>query len=238
MERTAVTVIVTATEHPDAPQHVAAAQLVDDLWNRWLRIHMRNRVRRAAYDPIFPGGYIDSQAKGALATGAWRYVDGAFRLRFDDALGNARVYAVAAAHFATVSLVVLSLEDNFTRSMRFAGWTFDAHPDPMSTMNDVDTPLIELRGALYVIVGPASAPSLISPHPTQTLEMDALDARERAAVLDAIERRWCQCQLCEYYRPRVPKQLATNAARAARAVEKAAVAEAKAIARAAKKKAP
>jgi hypothetical protein len=198
---------------------------------------MRNRVRRAAYDPIFPGGYIDSQAKGALATGAWRYVDGAFRLRFDDALGLARVHAMAAAHFTTLSFAVLSIDEDFRRSMRFAGWAFDAHPDPMSVMNDVDAPLIELRGALYVIVGPSSAPSLISPHPTLTLEMDALDARERAAVLDAIEQRCCQCQLCEYYRPRVPKQLATNAARAAKAAEKAAIAEAKSKAKPAKKKA-
>jgi hypothetical protein len=216
MSRTGVDVVIAAGPLPGAATSLDPPLLLDALWKRWLRIHMGNRVRRAPYTPIFSGGYIDSQAAGALAVGAWRYADGALRLRFDDSLGTARVHAIASAHFTTLSLALLTLDQNFVLGMRHEGWLIAPHPDPRAVMDDVDTPLIELRGALYVIQGPASSPSLISPHPTQTLTVEMLTTEERAAVTDAITRRACQCQLCEYYRPRVEKLMATAAKRAAK----------------------
>jgi hypothetical protein len=63
---TAGTLVSIHTPHERIPE----AELTDIVFNRWARICARNRGRRAAYDSIFVGGYLDSQAKGALAVGA------------------------------------------------------------------------------------------------------------------------------------------------------------------------
>ena len=61
-----------------------------------------------------------------------------------------------------------------------------------------------------------------------------LDSQAKGALaVGAWDSRQCQCQLCEYYRPRVPKYLAKNEERAAK---KAAESKEKSE-RAAKKKA-
>jgi len=64
-----------------------------------------------------------------------------------------------------------------------------------------------------------------------------LDSQAKEALaVGAWDSRQCQCQLCEYYQPRVPKYLAKNEERAARAAKKAAESKEKSE-RAAKKKA-
>lgn len=225
MARTGVAVEIPVERLETNPTHdVSAEELADVLYNRWWSIHTRNRVRRLAYDPIFVGGYLRSQAGGALAVKAWGVRDGEFRMVFDDAAGRARVYALACAHFASLSIAVLLLEDNFERSMRFSGWRFSPRRSAMELMNQSDAPLIELRNSLYAITAPereGATPTIVSPHPTLALTFDALDAEEQARVRRAWESRECQCQLCEYYRPRVPKYVAKNEERAAREAKKA-----------------
>ncbi|MFO0562835.1 MAG: hypothetical protein U0269_32750 [Polyangiales bacterium] len=239
MTRTGVSVVIPIESIETPHERIPEGELAEIVFNRWARIHTRNRVRRAAYDPIFVGGYLDSQAKGALAVGAWGVRDNALRYVFDDALGRARVYAIACAHFMSVSIAVMLLEDNFERSMRFGGWRFSPPFSAMELMNNCDAPLVELRGSLYAITAPASdkaPPTILSPHPLKALTFDQLLEDEQRAVVRAWESRECQCQLCEYYRPRAPKYLAKRDERVAREAKKAADAKAKAD-RAPKKKA-
>jgi hypothetical protein len=94
------------------------------------------------------------------------------------------------------------------------------------------------RDSLYAITAPTSegaSPTILSPHPLETLTFEQLRENEQREVLRAWTSRQCQCQLCEYYRPRAPKYLAKREEREARAAKKAAKAKQKAK-RAAKKK--
>jgi hypothetical protein len=215
--------VLGASPDPGSAKHTPAEELQHTIWERWARIHMRNRLRSVAYRGIFDGGYIDSQATGGFAVKQWKYADGAFVFRFHDGDGLFRTSAPASRHFTEVSFATMLSEDHFTRTMHFEGWRFAPTRDATSVLNACQTPFIELRKVLYAVSAAekqGDPPILVADSRLPQLEFDALTADERAAVTDALSLRRCACQLCEYYRPRVQKLVEKREAKESASAEK------------------
>ena len=210
---------------PDRPQAHAADELQKIIWDRWARIFMGNRLRGRAYFAIFNGGYIDSQAAGGFAVKKWKFDEGALLFLFHDGDGAFALESRACAHFTEVSYATMLAFDHFSRSMKFEGWILEPPRDATTVLNDCATPFIDLRGALYMIspgAHPGAAPALLNARLRPELAFADLTAAEQSAVLRAIEQRRCACLLCEYYRPRVERELAKRAAKEEKAPKAAA----------------
>ena len=209
--------ILPASPDAKSEKHTSPDELMPIIWERWARIHMQNRLRHGAYNPVFGGGYIDSQSKGGLAVKQWQYKDGAFVFRFHDGDGLFRTLARASRHFTEVSFTTMLEEDHFSRTIHFEGWHFEPTRNATAVLNDNATPFIELRKGLYMLSAPEkpSDPPHIETDPRMpALTFEALDETERASVTFAVENHRCACQLCEYYRPRVQKLVEKRQAKA------------------------
>ncbi len=203
----------------DQTPALPSSELHRQIWERWARIHMGNRLRGRAYTGIFSGGYIDSQASGGFAVGKWNHSDGALWFRFPDGDGLFTSAAMASAHFTEVSVATLLEDDNFSRTMKHVGWLLEPLRDASTALNNSLTPLIDLRGVLYVIVSPSStgaAPQLLSDARLPKLAFSELTSVEQGAVIAAADQHRCACLLCEYYRPRIAKLVEKRALNTAR----------------------
>ena len=198
---------------------------------------MGNRLRGRAYAGIMTGGYINSQATGGFAVGKWNHIDGALWFRFPDCDGMFAYAAIACAHFTEVAITTLLEDDNFTRTMKHEGWILQPLRDATTALNESATPLIDLRGVLYVLSAASESggpPQLLTDSRLPKLSFSELTATEQIAVTTAVEHHRCACLLCEYYRPRIAKLVEKRAQKTAKAEQISATAKPAKTARAKK----
>lgn len=201
----------------------SAEELLRLLWERWARSFMGNRLRGRAYYGIFHGGYVDSQAAGGLATKKWKPEDGSLLFRFHDADGLFALQSRACAHFTEVSFATMLEEDHLPLTMKHEGWILESTRDATAALEDCATPLMDLRGVLYLLspgAKPEDPPALLTDPRLPGLSFAELTSAEQQAVREAVDRRRCACLLCEYYRPRIAKLLEKRAAKAHKSAAK------------------